>query len=123
MARTLAEIIHRCTNYLWQEELRKPYYRIQTNDHRIARKMKRKTFGQNLQKVVQVIFGINVPLWVFQIQYKSPHIAKKSFGRIMGAEVQKTPENGLFVAYTLPPSTIQTNNPKLMNPLREHEDV
>ena len=41
----------------------------------------------------------------------------------MGAEVQNTTARGLFVAYTLPPRTIQTNNPKPMNPLREHEDV
>jgi len=117
MGGTMAEIIHRYTNYLWQEEPRKPYYRIQTNDHRIARKMKRKTFGQNPQKVVQVIFGFNEPIWVFQIQYNSPHIAKRSFGRIMGAEVQNTSERGLFVAYTLPPRTTE-NFPKPMKPLR-----
>jgi len=106
---------------LWQEEPRKPYYRIQTNDHRIAKKMKRKTTGQNPQKVVQVVYGINEPIWVFQIQYKSPSVALRGFGRIMNAEVKKASEKGLFVAYTDPPRTVQSN-PKPFEPLRGVED-
>ena len=85
----MAEIIKRYTSYLWQEESGKPYYRIQTNDYRIAQKMKKKMTGNNPQKVRQVLYGINVPVWVFQILYSSPRVAKKSFGRITTQKVQK----------------------------------
>ena len=67
--------------------------------------------------MVQVIFGFNEPIWVFQIQYNLPHIAKKVIRKDMGAEVQNTPERGLFVAYTLPPRTTE-NFSKPMKPLR-----
>tara|TARA_R110000751_G_scaffold92563_2_gene181120 strand:- start:41 stop:400 length:360 start_codon:yes stop_codon:yes gene_type:complete len=118
----MAEIIERYTSYLWQEESGKPYYRIQTNDYRIAQKMKKKMTGNNPQKVRQVLYGINVPVWVFQILYSSPRVAKKSFGRITTQKVQKHPDKTLRVSYTVPPRHLQSKV-KALKPLKGVDNV
>ena len=118
----MAEIIERYTSYLWQEESGKPYYRIQTNDFRIAQKMKKKMTGNNPQKVRQVLYGINVPVWVFQILYSSPRVAKKSFGRITTQKVQKHPDKTLRVSYTVPPRHLQSKV-KALKPLKGVDNV
>ena len=118
----MAEIITRYTSYIWQEESGKPYYRIQTNDYRIAQKMKKKMTGGNPQKVRQVLYGINVPVWVFQILYSSPRVAKKSFGRITTQKVQKHPDKTLRVSYTVPPRHLQSKV-KALKPLKGVDNV
>lgn len=80
-----------------------------------------KSQGSNPNRVVQVGFGIDKPIWIFQIQFKSPHIAKKSFARITGASVEESVEKGVFAAYTLPPRTI-TLDPEPMIVFRGDED-
>ena len=118
----MAEILTRYTSYIWQEESVKPYYRIQTNDYRIAQKMKKKMTGGNPQKVRQVLYGINVPVWVFQILYSSPRVAKKSFGRITTQKVQKHPDKTLRVSYTVPPRHLQSKV-KALKPLKGVDNV
>ena len=44
--------------------------------------------------------GINVFLRVYLTTFKSPKTAQRSLGRITGAEIQKDPVTGGFVAYT-----------------------
>ena len=118
----MAEIIERYTSYLWQEESGKPYYRIQTNDFRIAQKMKKKMAGGNPQKVRQVLYGINVPVWVFQILYSSPNNARKSFGRITTQKIQQHSDKDLFVSYTVPPRHLQSKV-KALEPLKGVDNV
>ena len=63
---------------MWQEERGKPYYRFQTDDKDIADKMKRR------QKFVLVGWGYNCALWIYQVQFKRPTIAKKAFETLTG---------------------------------------
>jgi len=86
----------RYATYLWQETKRFPVYRIQTNDHRVARKLKKR------KNTKLVLYGINVPLWVFQITYSCPRLAILGLGNITGQCVQETADKGEFVSYTLP---------------------
>ena len=114
----MAEIIKRYTTYMWQEQKGQPYYRIQTNDHRVAKKLKNRARGHtwkdgekvttgNPQGVVQVSFSPNNPLWIFQLRYSSPKTAQRGLSRITNAEVKKPPFSDIFVAYTLPDDIIQ----------------
>lgn len=85
--------------YLWQEQKRKPYYRIQTDNPGVARKLRRRS------SCVLSGIGINVSWWQFITQYKSPKIALRSLERLTGQKVQKDAEDGVFVAYTMPKLT------------------
>jgi len=82
--------------YLWQEEARKPYYRIQTKDSNVARKLR------NRDSCNLAIKGVNDNLWVFTTQYYSPNKAIKSLGRVTGENVVKRTINGKLDCYTLP---------------------
>lgn len=82
--------------YLWQETKRLPVYRIQTNDRMVARKLKKRN------NVKLVLWGMNSPIWVFQIKYSSPRRATIGLGSITGEKVEKTADTGVFVSYTLP---------------------
>jgi len=90
--------------YMWQEQKRVPVYRFQTNDHRIARKLKKRPNAK------LCMFGINAPHWVFQLQYSSPSRAIMGLSNITGEEVQNLPEYEVFVAYTLPHMDTQTGD-------------
>ena len=114
----MVEVIERHTTYMWQEQAGKPYYRIQTNDSRVAKKLKNRARGyyfkygkkimtDNPQNVRQVSFSPNSPLWIFQIQYSAPKVAERGLARITNAVVQKSPVEMILVAYTLPNDTIQ----------------
>lgn len=98
----MAQRIKQYSTYLWQEVNRIPVYRIQTNDHRIARKLKKR------QKAKLTVFGINAPFWVFQLQYSSPTKAVIGLSNITGEDVKELPEYGVFVSYTLPYMDIGT---------------
>ena len=92
----MAQRIKHFATYLWQETKRFPVYRIQTNDHRVARKLKKR------KNTKLVLNGINIPLWVFQITYSSPRLAILGLGNITGEDVRETADTGEFVSYTLP---------------------
>ena len=100
----MAEQLDRYATYLWQEQKRHPYYRIQTTDHRIARKLKKR---QNCNLVGH---GINTPLWIFNIKYSSPRKALKGLANITRRSVEKSDEKGVFVAYTLPDMDIRKDS-------------
>jgi len=82
-----------CT-YLWQEQKRHPFYRIQTNDPAVARKLRRRSTA------VLSALGLNRQIWQFVLSYKSPKIAKISFRRIVDRRFEKDAENDVLVGYT-----------------------
>ena len=91
----MAQRINQYATYLWQELKRVNVYRIQTNDHRIARKLKKRPNAK------LCVFGINAPFWVFQIKYHSPSYAITALGNITGQDVEELPEYDVLVSYTL----------------------
>ncbi|MBT3947787.1 MAG: hypothetical protein HN999_00420 [Candidatus Marinimicrobia bacterium] len=92
----MAQRIKHLETYLWQETKRIPVYRIQTNDHKVARKLKKR------EKAKLVMYGVNAPIWSFQIKYSSPRLALLGLGNITGEDVRETADTGVFVSYTLP---------------------
>ncbi len=64
--------------YMWQEQRGKPYYRFQTDDKDIADKMKRRN------KFVLIGWGVNCELWIYQVSFSRPDIAKKVFETLIG---------------------------------------
>lgn len=64
--------------YMWQEEKGKPYYRFQTDDKKLADKMKRR----NKFKLTADIS--NPEGWVFLTEISKPFIAKKMFKALSG---------------------------------------
>ncbi len=92
----MAEKLKRYTTYLWQEQKRYPLFRIQTDDPRVARKLKKR------KTTKQVSFGLNCAHWIFQLKYSSPKKAKNGLFNITGADVQKHHDMDVFVAYTYP---------------------
>lgn len=82
---------------IWQEMNRYPDYRIQTNDPYVARKLNKRTTAKLAG------LGINVPLWIFRVQYGSPKLAKQGFRRICGTNYGPTEKDGAideFITYT-----------------------
>jgi len=82
------------STYLWQESPRQPYYRIQTDDPAVARKLRRRT------TTTLSGFGINCRMWQFVTSYKSPKIAQNSIQRITGQKPEKDAVSGVLVSYT-----------------------
>lgn len=62
----------------WQEERGKPYYRFQTDEIEIKNKMKRR------QKFELVSWGVNCKLWIYQVSFSRPDVAKKAFETLVG---------------------------------------
>ena len=100
----MAQRIKHFATYLWQETKRIPVYRIQTNDHRVARKLKKR------KNTKLVMYGVNAPIWIFQIRYSSPRLALLGLGNITGEDVRETADTGIFVSYTLPHMDTQTGD-------------
>lgn len=115
----MAHRIERYATYMWQEVKRLPVYRFQTNDNRIARKLKKRP------KSKLVLFGINSPIWVFQLRYSTPSRALIGLSNLTGADVQNLPEYGVFVSYTVPYMDIKTDDdlsePNVLQPILDHE--
>lgn len=88
--------------YLWQEQPRKPFYRIQTDDPMVARKLRRRS------SCTLAMIGININIWQFGTTYKSPKIAVRSLERLTGQKVEKAAEDGVFVSYTMPKLTLKS---------------
>ena len=97
----MAQRLEEYVTYLWQVEIRKPYYRIQTNDHRVARKLKKRKNSK------LCMYGVNTPFWIFELSYSSPKYAVIGLSNITGADVQETSDMGVFVSYTPKQLTIQ----------------
>jgi len=64
--------------YLWQEERGKKFYRVQTDEKCIAKKIKRRN------KFHLSAFAWNVNLWVFSCEFSRPDIAKKAIKSVTG---------------------------------------
>ncbi|MCK5590726.1 MAG: hypothetical protein KAI72_02100 [Candidatus Pacebacteria bacterium] len=64
--------------YMWQEQKGRPYYRFQTDDKDIADKMKRRN------KFALIGWGVNCDLWIYQVSFSRPDIAKKVFKTLTG---------------------------------------
>lgn len=80
--------------YMWQEQYGQPYFRFQTNDPKIARKMRRR---KNFRLVV---YGLNRRIWVFITQSYSPKTARRTLQRLTGHKVKEDGSDRLFFAET-----------------------
>lgn len=67
--------------YLWQEESRNRFYKVQTDDVEIYRILKRR----NNFKLTGV--GWNCDLWIFNCEFSRPDIAKKILKSVTGKNV------------------------------------
>ena len=82
--------------YLWQELRGKRWWRIQTDDPAIIRKLRKRNSAS------LCIWCINDKMVVFRTQYYSPDKAKISLQRLTGQKPKKDAENGVFYAETTP---------------------
>jgi len=80
--------------YLWHEVRGDNWWRIQTNDPRVIRKLRRRKTAS------LCLWCINDSIVVFRTQYYSAKEAKKSLHRLTGQKPKKDAENGLFFAET-----------------------
>ncbi|MFZ0456353.1 MAG: hypothetical protein WCE54_10550 [Ignavibacteriaceae bacterium] len=76
--------------YLWQEERGKKFYKVQTDESDVAKKMKRRN-GFHLSGV-----SLNSNLWIFCCEFSRPDIAKKTLKSITGKNA-KIDSEGMFV--------------------------
>ena len=77
--------------YLWQEQRGKPFYRFQTDDYKIAAKMKGR------KKFTLAGRGMNCPLWIFIAEFSRSDIARKALKSLTGNSVKiDQKENILF---------------------------
>jgi len=74
----------------WQEEKGKPYYRFQTDEKKLADKLKRR---ENFKLVGN---GLNCPLWIFQTSISRPDNAKRMFKHISGGKINYNPNEDVF---------------------------
>ncbi len=81
--------------YLWQEERGKKYYRIQTDDIDIAKKMKRRNGFHLIGYVLNGKSGQGTCLWIFGCEFSRPDIAKETLKSVTGQEV-KIDSEGCF---------------------------
>lgn len=82
--------------YLWQEEVRRPLYRIQTDDPEIARKLNRRSTCELAG------LGLNIKLWIFLTSFSNPEKAREALIQLTGQKVRKDGEKGVLVAKTHP---------------------
>ena len=89
----MAQRLEQYATYIWQLQPRKPEYRIQTTDHKVARKLKKR------KNAHLCMYGINAPFWIFQLTYSSPRYAIIGLGNITDADVEESADKGVFVSY------------------------
>ncbi len=75
--------------YLWQEERGKKFYKVQTDEREIAKKMKRRN-GFHLCG-----FAVNASLWIFSCEFTRPDKAKQVLKSITGKSAKINSE-GVF---------------------------
>lgn len=80
--------------YMWQEQLREKWWRIQTTDPAVKKKLRRRA------KTKLVVRSINHPAVVYRIKYSSAQIAKRSFRRLTGLNPKKDAASDVFYAQT-----------------------
>ena len=83
-------------SYLWREVSNDNWWRIQTTDPIIKRKLSRR----NTSKLVGECF--NHSMVIYKLQYYSPQKAKQSFMRLTGQKIKKDSEEGVFYSETYP---------------------
>ena len=77
--------------YMWREQRGKLFYRFQTDDYKIAAKMKAR------KKFTLTGRGMNCSLWIFQTEFSRSDIAKKALKTLTGNSVKTDKkENTLF---------------------------
>lgn len=84
------------TTSCWQELRRKPYWRIQTDDPAVVRKLRRRTTFK------LVCCGLNTALLIFRGTYSTPYKAKISIQRLTGQKAKKDAVTGGYVVETYP---------------------
>jgi hypothetical protein len=82
--------------YLWQEIRGSNWYRIQTDDPAIIRKLRKR------KSASLCVWCMNNPLVVFKAQYYSPYKAKTSLQRLTNQKPKKDADSGLLFAETTP---------------------
>ena len=85
-----------CMSYLWRELSNDKYWRIQTTDPIIKKKLKRRRTA----KLVGECF--NHRMVIYRLQYYTPQKAKQSFQRLTGQKIKKDSDDGVFYAETYP---------------------
>lgn len=100
------------TTSMWQELRGKPYWRIQTDDPAVARKLRRRTTFK------LVCCGINTTLWIFRGTYSTPQKAKLSLERLTGQKVKKDAVTDGFVAETYPILTSKSKSQSGGSPVK-----
>jgi hypothetical protein len=98
----------RYMSYLWREVSYDNYWRIQTTDPTVKRKLNRR----NTATLVGECF--NHPMVIYRLQYYTPQKAKQSFQRLTGQKIKKDSEDGVFYAETYPILT-NKNIPEVQN--------
>ena len=83
-------------SYLWREVSNDNWWRIQTTDPIVKRKLSRR----NTATLVGECF--NHPMVIYRLQYYTPQKAKQSFQRLTGQKIKKDSEDGVFYAETYP---------------------
>jgi len=67
--------------YLWQEQRGKPFYRFQTDEIEINKKMKRRN------KFELTGWGVNCPLWIYIAEFTRPIRAKAALKSLTNKSV------------------------------------
>ena len=83
-------------SYLWREVSSDNYWRIQTTDPFVKRKLS----IRNTTKLVGECF--NGPIMIYRLQYYTPQKAKQSFQRLTNQKIKKDSDNDVFYAETYP---------------------
>ncbi|MHB8579914.1 MAG: hypothetical protein ACYDA4_08635 [Ignavibacteriaceae bacterium] len=76
--------------YLWQEERGKKFYKVQTDERDIAKKMKRRNGFQLCG------FAVNAGFWIFSCQFSRPDKAKQILKSITGKKPKIDFEGVIF---------------------------
>ena len=83
-------------SYLWREGSSDNYWRIQTTDPLVKRKLSRR----NTATLVGECFNDNMV--IYRLQYYTPQKAKQSFQRLTGQKIKKDSDIDVFYAETYP---------------------
>lgn len=75
--------------YLWQLERGSCFYKVQTNDKEVNKKLKRRN-GFCL-----CAFALNSNLWIYDCEFARPDIAKKTMKSVTGKNI-KTDSEGVL---------------------------
>ena len=80
------------TTFMWQEQYGSPEFRFQTDDPKIAKRMRQR------KKFVLSGYGINIRLWIYTSPFYKPQDAKRTLSHITGRKIQKDASMDGFLA-------------------------